>query len=58
MPGDLVAMPSIGGLGHLGIEFAKKFGYEVATIRRVETPALTKKLGSSLHIDSEAMNAA
>src|SRR5215472_6561587 len=29
MPGDLVAVQGVGGLGHLGIQFAKKFGYKV-----------------------------
>ena len=31
-PGDLVAVQGIGGLGHLGIQFASKFGYKVAAI--------------------------
>src|SRR6266404_1960816 len=30
MPGDLVAVLGVGGLGHLGIQFASKFGYKVA----------------------------
>src|ERR1017187_10472635 len=34
LPGDLVAVQGIGGLGHLGIQFAQKFGYEVAAIGR------------------------
>ena len=34
MPGDLVAVQGIGGLGHLGIQFAHKFGYNVAAIGR------------------------
>ena len=34
MPSDLVAVQGIGGLGHLGIQFAKKFGYRVAAIGR------------------------
>jgi D-arabinose 1-dehydrogenase-like Zn-dependent alcohol dehydrogenase len=33
-PGDLVAVQGIGGLGHLGIQFANKFGYKVAAIGR------------------------
>jgi len=32
LPGDLVAVEGIGGLGHLGIQFANKFGYKVAAI--------------------------
>ncbi len=34
MPGDLVAIQGLGGLGHLGIQFANKFGYRVAAISR------------------------
>src|SRR5712672_84232 len=59
MPGDLVAVLGIGGLGHLGIQFANKFGYKVAAIGRgSENAALAKKLGASLYIDSKATNAA
>jgi D-arabinose 1-dehydrogenase-like Zn-dependent alcohol dehydrogenase len=58
-PGDLVAVQGIGGLGHLGIQFANKFGYKVAAIGRgSETAALAKKLGASVYIDSNATNAA
>jgi D-arabinose 1-dehydrogenase-like Zn-dependent alcohol dehydrogenase len=59
MPGDLVAVQGIGGLGHLGIQFAQKFGYKVAAIGRgPENAALAKKLGASIYIDSAATNAA
>ena len=34
MPGDLVAVQGIGGLGHLGIQFANKFGYRVTAVGR------------------------
>src|SRR5215467_5696904 len=58
LPGDLVAVQGIGGLGHLGIQFANKFGYKVAAIGRgSENAALAKKLGASLYIDSKASNA-
>jgi D-arabinose 1-dehydrogenase-like Zn-dependent alcohol dehydrogenase len=58
-PGDLVAVQGIGGLGHLGIQFAQKFGYQVAAIGRgPENAALAKKLGASVYIDSVATNAA
>src|SRR5215469_1197714 len=58
-PGDLVAVQGIGGLGHLGIQFASKFGYKVATIgRRPESALLAKKLGASVYIDSGSTNAA
>jgi D-arabinose 1-dehydrogenase-like Zn-dependent alcohol dehydrogenase len=59
MPGDLVAVQGIGGLGHLGIQFANKFGYRVAAIGRgSETAALAKKLGASVYIDNKSTNAA
>jgi D-arabinose 1-dehydrogenase-like Zn-dependent alcohol dehydrogenase len=59
LPSDLVAVQGIGGLGHLGIQFAQKFGYKVAAIGRgPENAALAKKLGASVYIDSAAVNAA
>ncbi len=59
LPGDLVAVQGIGGLGHLGIQFANKFGYMVAAIGRgSENAPLAKKLGASVYIDSQAANAA
>jgi D-arabinose 1-dehydrogenase-like Zn-dependent alcohol dehydrogenase len=59
MPGDLVAVQGIGGLGHLGIQFANKFGYKVAAIGRgPENAALAKKLGARVYIDSKSTNAA
>jgi D-arabinose 1-dehydrogenase-like Zn-dependent alcohol dehydrogenase len=58
-PGDLVAVQGIGGLGHLGIQFATKFGYKVAAIGRgSKNAALAKKLGASVYIDSKSVNAA
>jgi len=52
-PGDLVAVQGLGGLGHLGIQFANKFGYKVVAIGRgSENAALAKKLGATLYIDS------
>ena len=59
LPSDLVAVQGIGGLGHLGIQFANKFGYKVAAIGRgSENAELAKKLGASVYIDSKATNAA
>jgi len=59
LPSDLVAIQGIGGLGHLGIQFANKFGYKVVAIGRgPENAALAKKLGASAYIDSKATNAA
>jgi D-arabinose 1-dehydrogenase-like Zn-dependent alcohol dehydrogenase len=59
LPGDLVAVQGIGGLGHLGVQFASKFGFKVAAIGRgTENAALAKKLGAHIYIDSKATNAA
>ncbi len=59
LPSDLVAVQGIGGLGHLGIQFAKKFGYRVAAIGRgPENATLAKKLGADIYIDSAATDAA
>jgi D-arabinose 1-dehydrogenase-like Zn-dependent alcohol dehydrogenase len=57
--GDLVAVLGIGGLGHLGIQFAAKAGYRTVGVGRgPENAALAKKLGASAYIDSKATNAA
>ena len=54
-PGDLVAVLGVGGLGHLGIQFASRFGYKVAAIGRgSEDAPLARKLGASFYIDSRA----
>jgi D-arabinose 1-dehydrogenase-like Zn-dependent alcohol dehydrogenase len=59
LPGSLVAVQGVGGLGHLGIQFGNKFGYKVAAIGRgSENSALAKKLGASVYIDSQSNNAA
>jgi D-arabinose 1-dehydrogenase-like Zn-dependent alcohol dehydrogenase len=54
-PGDLVVVQGVGGLGHLGIQFANKFGYKVVAVGRgPENAALAKKLGAAVYIDSKA----
>jgi D-arabinose 1-dehydrogenase-like Zn-dependent alcohol dehydrogenase len=59
MPGDLVAVLGVGGLGHLGIQFGNKFGYRVAAIGRgPENAALARELGASVYIDDKSTNAA
>ena len=59
VPGDLVAVLGVGGLGHLGIQFANKFGYKVVAIGRgSESAALAKKLGASVYIDNKETNPA
>ena len=58
-PGDLVAVLGIGGLGHLGIQFAAKMGFRtVAIARGSDKEPLSKKLGASIYINSQAQDAA
>ncbi|MET0985935.1 MAG: alcohol dehydrogenase [Steroidobacteraceae bacterium] len=57
--GDLVAILGIGGLGHLGVQFAAKMGFKtVAIARGADKGPLAKKLGAHAYIDSTAQNAA
>jgi len=57
--GDTVAVLGIGGLGHLGIQFAAKMGYRtVAIARGTDKAALAQQLGSEIYIDSTAQNVA
>ena len=51
-PGDLVAVQGIGGLGHLAVQYAKKFGCEVAALSRSSDKAeLAADLGADHFID-------
>ena len=57
--GDLVAVHGIGGLGHLGIQYARRMGFRtVAIARGPEKEVLAKKLGAHIYIDSNAGNPA
>ena len=57
--GDLVAVLGIGGLGHLGVQYAHRMGFEVAAIGRGgEMAELAKKLGAHHYIDSAASDPA
>ncbi len=59
MPGDLVAVQGVGGLGHLGIQFAKSSGYRVAAVGRgTQNAAIANTLGADVYIDSAASDAA
>ena len=58
-PGDLVAILGIGGLGHLGVQFAVKMGFNTVAIARGPDKAkLALELGAHRYIDSEAEDAA
>ncbi len=53
--GDLVAILGVGGLGHLGIQFAAKLGFRtVAIARGTEKEELARELGAHEYIDSTA----
>ncbi|MGA8154128.1 MAG: alcohol dehydrogenase [Terriglobales bacterium] len=53
--GDLVAVQGIGGLGHLGIQYARQMGFRTLAIGRGgDKKALAKKLGAHEYIDTEA----
>jgi D-arabinose 1-dehydrogenase-like Zn-dependent alcohol dehydrogenase len=58
-PGDLVAILGIGGLGHLGVQFAVKMGFRtVAIARGTDKEPLARQLGAWRYIDSQAQNPA
>jgi D-arabinose 1-dehydrogenase-like Zn-dependent alcohol dehydrogenase len=58
-PGDVVAIQGIGGLGHLGVQFANKFGFETVAIGRGEDKkSLALKLGARTYIDSKSQDVA
>lgn len=59
LTGDLVAVLGLGGLGHLGVQFASKMGFKtVAIARGADKEPLAKKLGAHIYIDSQKQNAA
>jgi D-arabinose 1-dehydrogenase-like Zn-dependent alcohol dehydrogenase len=57
--GDLVVVLGVGGLGHLGVQYARRMGFRVVAIARgAEKEALARELGAHLYIDSVAQDAA
>ena len=57
--GDLVAVLGIGGLGHLGVQFAAKMGFRtVAIARGAEKEPLARKLGAHAYLDSQRQDIA
>lgn len=58
-PGDVVAVLGIGGLGHLGIQFAANMGFTtIAIARGMDKEPLARKLGAYAYIDSRAQDPA
>ncbi len=59
LPGEMVAVHGIGGLGHLAIQFARQFGFQVAAISRGrDKEELALRLGAHRYIDAAAANPA
>jgi alcohol dehydrogenase, propanol-preferring len=57
--GDLVAILGIGGLGHLGVQYARKMGFRtVAIARGAEKAQLAKELGAHIYLDSTTQDVA
>ena len=58
-PGDVVAVLGLGGLGHLGVQFAAKMGFHTVGIARgQDKEPLARQLGASIYIDSQAQDPA
>ncbi len=58
-PGDVVAVLGLGGLGHLGVQFAAKMGFQtVAIARGQDKESLARELGAWHYIDSQAQDPA
>ena len=56
--GDVVAVHGIGGLGHLGVQYARQMGFETVAIGRgKDKEPLARKLGAHHYIDSDAADA-
>jgi D-arabinose 1-dehydrogenase-like Zn-dependent alcohol dehydrogenase len=58
-PGDVVAVLGLGGLGHLGVQYAAKMGFHTVGIARGQDKApLARQLGAAVYIDSQAQDPA
>jgi D-arabinose 1-dehydrogenase-like Zn-dependent alcohol dehydrogenase len=58
-PGDVVAVLGLGGLGHLGVQYAAKMGFQTVGIARgKDKEPLARRLGASIYIDSQAQDPA
>src|SRR6266851_3519193 len=58
-PGEVVAVLGLGGLGHLGVQYAAKMGFHTVGIARgKDKEALARKLGAAVYIDSQSQDPA
>jgi D-arabinose 1-dehydrogenase-like Zn-dependent alcohol dehydrogenase len=56
-PGDVVAVQGIGGLGHLGVQYARRMGFKTVALGRGKDKApLAEKLGAHQYIDSNVVD--
>ncbi|MBV8265705.1 MAG: alcohol dehydrogenase catalytic domain-containing protein [Planctomycetaceae bacterium] len=56
-PGDVVAVLGLGGLGHLGVQYAAKMGFHTVGIARgTDKESLARQLGAAVYIDSQAQD--
>src|SRR5690348_2526762 len=59
LPGDVVAIHGIGGLGHLGVQYGVRMGFKtVAVARGKDKESLARELGAWKYIDSQAQDPA
>jgi len=57
--GDVVAVLGLGGLGHLGVQYAAKMGFNVVAIARgKDKEPLARQLGAAIYIDSQSQDPA
>jgi D-arabinose 1-dehydrogenase-like Zn-dependent alcohol dehydrogenase len=58
-PGDVVAVLGLGGLGHLGVQYAAKMGFHTVGIARgKDKEPLARKLGAAAYLDNQAQDPA
>ena len=58
-PGDVVAVLGLGGLGHLGVQYAAKMGFHTVGIARgKDKEPLARKLGAAVYLDSQSQDPA
>jgi D-arabinose 1-dehydrogenase-like Zn-dependent alcohol dehydrogenase len=58
-PGDVVAVLGLGGLGHIGVQYAAKMGFHTVGIARgKDKEPLARKLGAAVYIDSQSQDPA
>jgi D-arabinose 1-dehydrogenase-like Zn-dependent alcohol dehydrogenase len=58
-PGDVVAVLGLGGLGHLGVQYAAKMGFHTVAIGRgKDKELLARQLGAAVYIDNQATDPA